>query len=127
MASYLIDSSILIDLSRKHAPAKKWIDQFDVDDLVISFVTVAELLSGCRNKREQERVETDLVDYPILWATQETQMQAMALLSQFKLSHGIGFLDCLIASTALTNGLPLTTMNYKHFQMIPGLKVERPY
>jgi predicted nucleic acid-binding protein len=127
MASYLIDSSILIDLSRKYAPAKKWIDQFEIDDLVISFVSVAELLSGCRNKREQERVEADLVDYPILWATQEAQLQAMALLGQFQLSHGIGFLDCMIAATALTNGLALATANYKHFQMIPGLKVERPY
>ena len=93
MASYLIDSSILIDLSRKFSTAKIWIDQFEIGDLVISFVSVAELLSGCRNKREQERVEADLVDYPILWATQEAQMQAIALLGQFRLSNGIGFLD----------------------------------
>ena len=127
MASYLIDSSILIDVFRKYGPAKIWIDRFAIGDLLISFVSVSELLAGCRNKREQDLIDANLLEYPSVWASEAIQTLALDFLRRYRLSHGIGFLDCVIAATALTNGLPLATMNYKHFQMILGLKVERPY
>jgi len=43
------------------------------------------------------------------------------------LSHNIGFLDCLIAATAIKNGLSLATLNLKHFAPFSDLQVEKPY
>jgi predicted nucleic acid-binding protein len=43
------------------------------------------------------------------------------------LSHGLLIPDALIAATALDRGLILYTKNARHFDMIPGIKVIRPY
>jgi predicted nucleic acid-binding protein len=45
----------------------------------------------------------------------------------FTLSHGLEIPDALIAATALELSLPLYTLNDRHFRMIPGLTVLRPY
>ena len=95
MANYLVDTSILIDVLRNHSAARKWIDKHNVGELAISFVTAAELSIGCRNKREQLAVAKDLTDYSLLWASDAVQQQSLLWLQQFRLSHGIGFLDCL--------------------------------
>jgi predicted nucleic acid-binding protein len=52
MARYLVDTSILIDMLRNHAPALQWLDGIPQDEWIISVVTHAELLAGGRNKRE---------------------------------------------------------------------------
>jgi hypothetical protein len=41
--------------------------------------------------------------------------------------HGVGWPDCLIAATCIRLGLPLVTLNDKHFRAIRGLRVVRPY
>lgn len=38
----------------------------------------------------------------------------------------IGAADSIIAATALNYGLPLVTLNTKHFERVPGLEL-RPY
>jgi len=35
--------------------------------------------------------------------------------------------DALIAATAITQGFELASDNARHFKMVPGLAVERPY
>jgi predicted nucleic acid-binding protein len=65
--------------------------------------------------------------YRTLWLSQSAQASALSFLSQHRLSAGIGFLDCLLAATAIENGLVLATVNDKHFRPLSGLKVERPY
>jgi hypothetical protein len=127
MAIYLIDSSILVNVSRNYAPANNWIEQFHAGDLATSFVSAAEMLSGSRNKQQLDHVVKGLSEYIVLWASEAIQRQALVWLQQFRLSHNIGFLDCLIAATAAANDLLLATINDKHFRVIPGLKVERPY
>jgi predicted nucleic acid-binding protein len=127
MARYLIDSSILIDLLRDHAPARRWLDGLPAADWTISVVTEAELLTGCRNKREQSAVASELSQYQVLWLTQVAQQQAISWLVRHRLASSVGFLDCLIAATAAEYGLVLATVNDKHFRAIKELSVERPY
>lgn len=45
----------------------------------------------------------------------------------YHLSQGIGILDCFIAAAASRLNGPLHTLNTKHFRVIPGLRVKRPY
>ncbi len=51
----------------------------------------------------------------------------LAFVRRLALSHGVGWPDCLIAATALRLGLPIVTLNDKHFKVFKGLKVRRPY
>jgi len=42
-------------------------------------------------------------------------------------SHGLLIPDALIAATAIVHGMELATDNLKDFEMLPGLRVRRPY
>jgi predicted nucleic acid-binding protein len=49
----LVDTSIVIDFLRGSEIAKNWLNSFQAGELAISVVTAAELVAGCRNRREQ--------------------------------------------------------------------------
>ena len=46
---------------------------------------------------------------------------------QYRLSHSLLLPDALIAASALEHGVTLYTKSLRHFRMIPGLTVVRPY
>ena len=52
---------------------------------------------------------------------------AYHLMQRFYLSHDLLIPDALIAATALDYGGSVYTKNVRHFLMIPGLTVVRPY
>ena len=53
----LLDSDVMIDLLRQYPPATQWFDALDEDEEVaLPGYVVLELIQGCRNKREQERM-----------------------------------------------------------------------
>ncbi len=52
-------------------------------------------------------------------------LRAISLMESLTLSHGLGMGDALIAATALEHGLPLLTLNFKHFVAVEGLTIER--
>jgi predicted nucleic acid-binding protein len=63
----------------------------------------------------------------VLPVTPVVSTTARHLMESFVLSHRIGIPDALIAATAQEMGVQLYTRNLKHFKMIPGLSVIRPY
>ncbi|MCC7164909.1 MAG: PIN domain-containing protein [Anaerolineae bacterium] len=64
---WLLDTSVLVDLLRGNIHARAWIDSLSEDARTISVVTAAELLAGCRNRREQRSVEREIELYDMLW------------------------------------------------------------
>lgn len=124
---WLLETTILVDLLRGDKSAREWVDSISEIARAISVITAAELLAGCRNRTEQRAVEHEIDLYEIIWLTEEISQAALELYKQFRLSHGVGFLDCVIAATASKNGLRLATLNLKHFDQFPDLQVERPY
>ena len=127
MSSRLIDTAILVDLLRGNTFTQSWLDEQPQGAVVISVVTVAELLAGCRNQNEQKAVENELVLYPVLWLTESISQLAIRWYSQYHLSHGVGFFDCLIGATASQNNLELCTFNEKHFRPFTELRLLRPH
>ncbi len=125
--TWLIETSILVDLWRGRTPARQWLDSIFSEERFISVITAAELLAGCRNKNEQRITEREIALYPILWLNEDSSQTAWDWYRQFRPSHGLGFLDCLIGATAYHHTLTLATLNEKHFRPLPGLRVERPY
>lgn len=122
----VIETSVLVDYSRGHPPALQWIQGLS-GDISITFVTAAELLAGCRTRREQRVIEQELRNYEILWGSADSAVTALDWFKQYRLSHGVGFLDCLIGAIAFERGATLYTLNMNHFSPLPGLTARRPY
>ena len=125
--THLIETSIMVDMLRGYPPARAWIDSLSRGQPAISFITAAELLAGCRNRREQQLVEKELAAYTLLWDSEAASRLALNWYRQLHLSHGMGFLDCLIGAAAHQFGLVLYALNDRHFSPLPGLQVVRPY
>ncbi len=51
----LIDTSVMIDLLRGVDKSMDWIDSINPENRLLSFITVAEIIAGCRNKNEQKK------------------------------------------------------------------------
>jgi predicted nucleic acid-binding protein len=120
-AKWLLDTSVLVDLLRGRQEAREWIDSLDSNARWLSVVTVAELLAGSTNKREERIINRELELYQIEWIDEPTSQRALELYREFRLSHGVGFLDCMIAASAMEKRLLLATLNLKHFAPFVGL------
>lgn len=125
--SRLIDTSIFIDLLRGHAPARAWLDSLVAGDGAISAVTFAELVAGCAKPEEQQAVEKELSGLPILWLNESLSQVALSLYRQNHLSRGAHFMACVIAATAIANGLTVCTSDINAFSAFNGLAIEQPY
>lgn len=125
--SYLIETTILVDILHGKSNAIAWVDSLPSEARWVSVVTFFELLAGCRNRREQRAVTHEMRGYRLLLLTDDISRTALAWYERLHLSHGVGFLDSLIGATASQQGLPIATLNVKHFQPFPDLRVERPY
>jgi predicted nucleic acid-binding protein len=123
----LVDTPILIDFLRGSETAKAWLNRFQQGELAISVVTAAELVAGCHNRRDQKSVEKELALYPMLWVSSAGSLTAWNWYRQYRLSDGVGFLDCLIGASAYEHGIIITTLNEKHFRPFPNIQIERPY
>ena len=93
----------------------------------LSIISAMELVMGCRNAAELARLQAFLQHSTILDLTEISSRAAYMLVKSYFLSHGLLIPDALIAATALEHRLTLHTRNTRHFRMIPGLTVDRPY
>ena len=124
VADLLVDSDILIDVSRNVREAIDYLRQKSEGfALVISSITQMELLIGCRNKAEQRQLEQFLRPFPIVPLSEVIADEAVDLLRRYRLSHGLLMPDALIAATARVNGIPLATMNQRDYRFIAGLQL----
>ena len=123
----MIDTDILVDVARGVDMAASFIDEVKSRYLLaISSVTEMELIVGCRNKVELAHLKRFLSDYNRIKLNTRISDNAVELLRQFRLSHGLLIADALIAATAKVKGAKLVTKNYRHFRSIPGLNLT-PY
>jgi predicted nucleic acid-binding protein len=123
-----LDSDVMIDLLRKYAPAIEWFDALDEDEeIVLSGYVVMELIQGCKNRVEQDRLQSTLAPYGIVWLSSAHCDEALDVFTQYHLSHNAGLLDVLIGQTAVALGVPLHTFNQRHYQFIPELQTTQPY
>ena len=117
MKSILIDSDILIEVSRGRDAAilAKW-DALGRGEtaLTCSPVTVAELWHGAR-AQEHKILEALFAAIQCVAIDVEIGRRAGDYLRQFAKSHGVELGDALIAATALVHGLQLWTRNRRHY------------
>ena len=122
---YLVDTDVLIDVSRSNDAAIDFLDRLGAS-WSISIITPLELIVGARNKKEVAQIDQLVAAYSAIPLTAEIGNSSYDLLRQFAKSHGLRVFDSLLAATAIDEGLTLVTKNKKHFQMISALKLEVP-
>jgi predicted nucleic acid-binding protein len=123
----LLDSDVAIDILRNHPPAVAWLQRLGTQTLGLPGLVVMELIQGCQNKSEQNKVEQFCVPFTIDWPTQADCQRALRDYTAYHLSHGLGLLDALIGHTAIGLSATLATFNVKQFAVIAGLSTIQPY
>ena len=121
---YLVDSDILIDGLRKKQAAADYLDS--LGDWSYSIASAMELFAGARSKQEIQTIEKSLAPYERIGLSAEIGERGLELLRKHAKSDGTGAMDALIAATALSQGMTLSTKNDKHFRNIDGLSLETP-
>lgn len=124
MPAFLIDTDVLVDLSKKQPSAIAWFKKaFEENlELAVSPINIAEFYSGVSHK---ERLKWDnffeVLEY---WTiTKNISRQAGIWRYDFaKQGVSLHTADCLIAATALAHNATLLTGNIKDYPMV-GIKV----
>jgi predicted nucleic acid-binding protein len=123
---YLLDTDVLIDIQRGHAPAITWFASLSELPSVPGFV-VMELIQDSQNKQQLSNALKLVAPLPIVWATEADLIRALSNFTTYHLSHSLGLLDALIAACAVGQGATLCTFNVKHYRVVPGLVMAQPY
>jgi predicted nucleic acid-binding protein len=126
----LIETTILVDYFRKKQNAIDYLESIEKRGymLLVPQIVAAELFYGCRNITEEIELEQFLsTRITVVKLADDIMKMAGALKRQYGKAYECGLIDMLIAATALIENVPLVTLNRKHFQMIAGLSIEKPY
>jgi predicted nucleic acid-binding protein len=117
----LIDTDIVIDFLRGDRQALAYFKSIS-DRICFSAITVAEIYSGVKGKKEESEVERLFSIYPVFAATDKIAREAGRFVKQYWPSHSVEIPDAIIAATCLLSGLELKTFNIKHYPMFKDLK-----
>jgi predicted nucleic acid-binding protein len=124
VAGYLLDTTVLIDVSRNHQPTRSKVQALlsSGEDLGVSPVSIAEFYSGLR---EGERTAAEAFFQSIrTWDLDHSIAVRAGDLRRALSRQGrtVALPDALIAATALVVDAVVLTSNVRHFSL-PGLKV----
>jgi len=100
---YLIDTDVMVDVSRRNADAASYVDS--LPDASIAIITAQELIVGARDKRDTAGIDSLVALYPVVHINSRIGERAYNLLKTYAKSHGLRTFDSLIAATALEAGL----------------------
>lgn len=118
MPEILLDSDVIIAWLRGHDPFADLIPTLLTKGEVLTWtpVSVAEIFAGVRKGEEQQIENLFLVLEPLSLSA-EIGRTAGQYMKSYSRSHGVELADALVAATAHFNGLPLWTLNKRHYPM----------
>lgn len=127
---YMLDTNMCIYIIKKHPEnVLKKFTQFEVGDICISSVTLAELMFGVQKSHHQQKNKAALEEFTspleILPFDEEAAAHYGYVRAYLeKKGTPIGSLDTMIAAHAQSLRFTLVTNNKKEFSRIPNLKIE---
>ena len=122
----LLDTDVLIDIQKGRPQALAWFGSLTELPYVPGLV-VMELIQGAQNTQQVRQALKLVAPMPVVWPTETDCARALSDFSVFRLTHGLGLLDSLIAACALGRSATLCTFNSKHYRAVPGLSILEPY
>ena len=123
----LFDTDVMIDVLRNHPSALRWAKTISTQDVVLPGFVALELVQGCKNKVELDKVERALQRYQVAWPSPTACDRALQLYIQHRLSQGLSIFDALVGQMAVDLNLPLYTFNQRHYALVPNLQIVQPY
>lgn len=124
---YLLDTNVLISMFKDQHGIRNHIREVGFESCAISELTLAELYVGMykgKNPRQKKEVEFVRNNFIILPDSPALETYARIRAELELKGQKIDTIDCLIGSTAIINDLVVVTHNTKHFERIPGIKLE---
>lgn len=117
------DTGIFIEFLRKTDKKNSTLYQLPNNtELLISAVTLYELLMGAKDVTKKQDVKILTDPLTTLSFSNAVAEKAGEIYHELRKSNQmIEFRDIFIASTAIVEGVPLLTLNKKHFKRIKGL------
>lgn len=119
--SVLIDSNVFIRIHRGDTDLRETLE--GLPHAVINTVVYFELLCGEPSKRRFEGMQKRLDSCELVHLNETICEKAIDLVRKFEYSKGMDYPDALIAATCIEKGFVLYTLNRRHFNFIPDLKV----
>lgn len=101
--AYLVDTNILVDITRGSAAAADYLDGL-ASAWSISAITCLELLAGARTQRETTDLDLVLSGYRAIPPNEDIGRRAYYLMKSYARSHGLQALDSLIARDCSRRG-----------------------
>lgn len=122
----LIDTNIAIYVLHLHQRACELIQRLESLPY-LSTISIMELFHGAENKQDEEDIEEMIRDTRIIPVSTIIARRAGKILNELHKNgkKNASKEDILIAATALTLEVPFVTANWRDFQKIPGLIVEK--
>ena len=120
----IVDTDILIDAGRDISEAVNCLEQIDQSiSPAVSVVTQMEMIIGCLNNKELLALEKFLERFEIIKIEERISDNALDLLKNYRLSHGLLIADALIAATAIITGNQFVTKNQRDYKFIKDLQL----
>jgi predicted nucleic acid-binding protein len=63
----LVDTDVLVDCLRGTIPAQQWLKQLAQQPFAVPAVAAMELLMGCRDRADLERIQRFLAKFEVVW------------------------------------------------------------
>jgi predicted nucleic acid-binding protein len=127
MVAAVVESTVLVDLLRDHAPAVQWFQRQIDTTFGTTPIIWMEIVGGGQNKAERMRAARLMKQFEMIFPTPADFEWAMRAQMNYELSHGTGMMDCLIASASNRLRVPLFTHNLKHFSPLIEELARKPY
>ena len=128
MVKYLLDTCVCISMFRNEGHVREKLLNVGLDNCYISEITIAELYFGVAKAENKKRKLEDIKRV-------QQMFKVIPAYSSFKeygeirhsLEHTglrVDQFDLLIGATAIHHQMTLVTSNLKHFERMPGIKIE---
>lgn len=129
---YLFDTNVLSEtIKRKpNASLMQRLEEVAGDPQFTSCICVMELRYGSRRRSDHDsfwkRLESEVLSrIEVIDVTADIALLAGDIAAMLSLKGiGVSAEDLLIAATAMSAEMTLITANVRHFEKIPGLKIE---
>ncbi len=117
----LCDTNILIHAFNGNQLTINQMEAIGYDNILLSSITVMELLQGMTNKTELLQMKKKIKYYDVIQFDERVSEKSIELIEKYKLSHHLQIPDAIIGATAIVNQIKLYTYNVKDFVFMPNL------
>ena len=125
MAKYLLDTNICISLLKdKYGIREKFLD-VSFEKYYVSEVTIAELYYGAaKSNRPEHFDDVDNIKGLLLPMYPSLKLYGKLKAELEQKGQRLDDFDLLIGATSIVNKMTMVTSNTRHFERIPGIRLE---